>query len=154
MNSLVLIPGTGIEFTEAKDGGAAGLVSQVDVEVDDSGRLLLANEQSDHTITISATGGGGAADGQGYEIVEVNDVEVLAKTDGGIINFKDKASPTAGHAAVEFSGSDADPQVDVEGEVDIDGYLKGLPNYDGTKDQFLVNNSGTLRWRNSKECGA
>jgi len=144
-NTLIFSPGTGIEL----NAGTA----DVEVEVDDSGRLLLANGGSDVTITISATGGGGSADGQGYEDVEVNGASILAITDGGVINFQDKASVTAGHAQVQFNGANNTPEVTIEGEVDIDAYLKSLAGYVGGNNQVLTHTAAAvMTWVDTAEC--
>ena len=144
-NTLIFSPGAGIEL----NAGTA----DVEVEVDDSGRLLLANGGADVKITISATGGGGSADGQGYEDVEVNGASILAITDGGVINFKDKASVTAGHAQVQFNGANNTPEVTIEAEVDIDAYLKSLAGYVGGNNQVLTHTAAAvMTWVDTAEC--
>ncbi len=143
-NTLIFSPGTGIEL----NAGTA----DVEVEVDDSGRLLLANGGSDVTITISATGGG-SADGQGYEDVEVNGASILAITNGGVINFQDKASVTSGHAQVQFNGANNTPEVTIEAEVDIDAYLKSLAGYVGGNNQVLTHTAAAvMTWVDTAEC--
>ena len=143
-NTLIFSPGTGIEL----NAGTA----DVEVEVDDSGRLLLANGGGDVTITISATGGG-SADGQGYEDVEVNGASILAITDGGVINFQDKASVTAGHAQVQFNGANNTPEVTIEAEVDIDAWLKALgTRVPGTQQVLTCSAANVLTWVDTAEC--
>lgn len=148
---VVFYPGTGIEISETSGGSAESNI-EFPLNFDESGRNNDGVEDYTQNVYIRATGGGGSADGQGYEDVEVNGVSVLAITDGGVINVVDKASPTAGHAAVEWAGTNNTPEVTLEAEVDIDAYLKSLGSYDAGKVQVLVNNSGTIQWRDTAEC--
>ena len=94
-------------------------------------------------------------DTQGYEFVDYNDVNVGTEPDNGRINFKDSAvTPTSGSQEVNWTitndaGNDT---VDVEGEVDIDAWLKALGTYAAGKKQVLVNDNGTIKWVDTAEC--
>ena len=128
--------------------------STAEVEFDDSGRALLANGEQDLEIDFSAPGAGGN-DGQGYEFVDYNGVNVGAEPDSGRIDFKDSAaSPAAGSQEVNWTITNdaANDTVDVEGEVDIDAWLKALGTYDDEKKQVLVNDNGTIKWVDTAEC--
>ncbi|MDB4261472.1 hypothetical protein N9878_01255 [bacterium] len=144
--SIILASGTNVDDISGQS------TVQMDLTFDDSGRYRDGNQSQTFTINVAA--GGGAADGQGYEDVEVNGVSVLAITDAGVINFKDKATVSAGHAQVQFNGTNATPEVTVEAEVDIDAYLKTLGDYAAspTVKQVLVNDNGTIKWVDTAEC--
>jgi len=147
----LILEGDGASI-EIEENGA--VVSQVEIEFDETGRALIANDAGDKTVTIKAIAGGGA-DGNGYEFVDHNGVNVGTEPDNGRIDFKDSAaSPTAGSQEVNWTITNdaANDTVDVEGEVDIDAWLKALGTYDDEKKQVLVNDNGTIKWVDTAEC--
>lgn len=120
--SVTFYPGTGIELSTTSGGSAESSIAY-DCDFDNSGRENHKASLS-QDVYIRATGGGGSADGQGYEDVEVNSVSVLAKTDGGIINFAN--GTTSGTTlGVTFAGSAADPTATVTATVDASGLTAG-----------------------------
>lgn len=116
---------------------------------------------SDSSVSISATAAAGnatvditgAGGGQGYEDVHYNGVSQEAVTDGGVIDFDDQQTPTAGTQQVDWSIiGDTAGTAQVRGEVDIDAFLKALSGYSGVKKQVLVNDNGTIKWVDTAEC--
>jgi len=127
------------------DGSAAASHTMT---FDDSGRYRDGAQTIDYTIAAVA----GAGDGQGYEDVHLNGVSQEAVTDGGIIDFRDDQTPSAGTQEVDWTVTgDAAGTATVKGEVDIDAFLKTVTDYDPNERQVLVNDSGTIQWETVAE---
>jgi len=118
---------TSVDNTVTFNDGTADF----DITFDDSGRLNLADGVT--TINIEAVGGGGSADGQGYEIIRHNNTAVDAETDGGVLDFEDTSnsgttlgvtwSLTGGQEAVAASGDNL--RTEITATVDASGLTPG-----------------------------
>lgn len=84
------------------------------------------------------------ADEQGYEEVEDDKGNSLAKTDGGVIRFE-TATPSVNEVAVDFTVTAADPKAKVTAVVDLTGYTTTGTGAGSTilDKEIRVNRSGT-----------